>query len=486
MALVELTLEELLAERDRRERGEELQEEAERLSSSLREFLVAGWHVIEPKTPYVHSWHVDAICDHVEAALDGEIRKLAVNVPPRTMKSLACSVFAPVWRWTSRPDVRFLTASYVDSLATGFSVKSRDLIRSRWFQARWPDAFQLKSDANLKTHYANDQGGQRYATSVGGAATGEGADVLIIDDPHNTEESESALARAKVLNWHDGTLATRFNDPETGVEVLIMQRVHEQDLTGHVLELDPGEWTLLCLPEEYESRHPFVYPERVFLESGRELVGDPRTEDGELLAPARIGPAAHAERLRRLGSYRAAGQLQQRPSAAEGAILKRAWWRYYDPSLLDEEKLHLLPRFSCIGLSWDTAFKEKTTSDYVAGGVWGIRGADRYLLRLLVARMNLTATKTAIVEHRSWAIERWPGLPVVTLIEKSANGVEIIEELRRDIPGVKAVVASTDKTSRAYAASPDVESGNVFLPGYPGARARRAPTSAGHRRTCRS
>lgn len=467
MALVELTLEELLAERDRRERGEELAEEAERLSGSLREFLVAGWHVIEPKTPYVHSWHVDAICDHVEAALEQEIRKLAVNVPPRTMKSLACSVFAPVWRWTSRPDVRFLTASYVDSLATGFSVKSRDLIRSRWFQARWGDAFSLKTDANLKTHYVNDMGGQRYATSVGGGATGEGADVLIIDDPHNTEESESAVARGKVLNWHDGTLATRFNDPETGVEILIMQRVHEQDLTGHVLELDPGEWTLLCLPEEYEPSHPFVYPEKVFLESGRELRGDPRQEKGELLAPARIGPAAHAERLRRLGSYRAAGQLQQRPSAAEGAILKRAWWRYYDPALLDDERLHLLPRFTSIGLSWDTAFKEKTTSDYVAGGVWGIRGGDRYLLRLLNARMNLTATKTAILEHRAWAIERWPGLPVVTLIEKSANGVEIIEELRRDIPGVKAITASTDKVSRAYAASPDVESGNVFLPGFP-------------------
>lgn len=382
------------------------------------------------------------------------------------MKSLTVSVFAPVWQWTNEPGTKFLSASYVDSLATGFSVKSRDLIRSRWFQARFGDRFQLKSDVNLKTRYENDQGGQRYATSVGGSATGEGADIMLLDDPHNTEEAESATARQTVLDWHDGVMATRFNDPEASIEVLVMQRIHEGDLTGHVLELDPGEWTLLCLPEEYEPAHPFVYPAEVFTEGGRRLTGDPRTEEGELLAPGRIGPVSHAERVRRLGSYRAAGQLQQRPSAAEGAILKRAWWRYFDPSLLDDENLHLLPRFQAVALSFDTSFKDKTSSDYVAGGVWGITGGDRYLLRLLNERLNLTATKTAILEYRSWALARWPGVPVVTLIEKSANGVEIIEQLRREVPGVQPVVASTDKTTRAYAASPDVESGNVFLPGY--------------------
>ena len=121
---VELSLEEILAERDRRRRGEQLAEEAARLSSSLRSFLEAGWHVVEPKTMYVHSWHIDSVCEHVEAAFAGEIRKLAINIPPRTMKSLTVSVFAPVWRWTREPATRFLTASYVDSLATGFAVKS--------------------------------------------------------------------------------------------------------------------------------------------------------------------------------------------------------------------------------------------------------------------------------------------------------------------------------------------------------------------------
>ena len=231
-------------------------------------------------------------------------------------------MFAPAWEWTTRPETRFLTASYVDKLATDFSVWSRDLIRSAWFQARWGHLFEMKSDADLKTRYFNDQGGSRIATSVGGAATGSGGDIILVDDPHNTEEVENDLARTKVLDWHDGTLATRFNDPETGVEILIMQRVHERDLTGHVLDLDPGEWTLLCLPEEYERKHPHRYPKKVKLPSGRVLNGDPRTDEGELLHPDRIGPARTQSGSAGSG-VPVGGQLQQRPTAHEGSILKR-------------------------------------------------------------------------------------------------------------------------------------------------------------------
>ena len=464
-AAIEFNLAELYAERERRERRESLAQEAERLSSSLSDFIRAAWHVLE-RRPLIPAWHIDAISDHVTAAFDGQIRKLAINIPPRAMKSMTVSVMAPAWEWTRRPETRFLTASYVDKLATDFSVASRDLIRSGWYQARFGDRFQMKSDADLKTRYFNDQGGHRIATSVGGSATGSGGDIIIVDDPHNTEDVESEIARDAVIDWHDGTLSTRFNDPEAGVEILIMQRVHERDLTGHVLDLDPGEWTLLCLPEEYEPNHPFVYPPAVSLADGRVLRGDQRSEPGTLLHPERIGPGAHAERLRRLGSYRAAGQLQQRPAAHEGAILKRTYWRWFDPSLLDDERLHLLPSFTSIVSSWDTSYKDKTSSDYVAGGTWGILGADRYLLRLTVARMNLTASKTAMKEHRAWALERWPHLPVRVLIEKSANGVEIIEQLAREVTGLVAVTASVDKTLRAFAAQPDLESGNVFLPGF--------------------
>jgi predicted phage terminase large subunit-like protein len=466
MSAVELSLPELLAEKERRTRGQSLAEEAEALSQDLAAFIRAAWHVRSHR-PLIPGWHIDVVAEHVQAAFEGEIRKLAVNIPPRTLKSEVVSVFAPAWEWTHKPETRFLTASYVDKLATDFSVWSRDLLRSAWFQARWGHLFEMKSDADLKTRYFNDQGGQRIATSVGGQATGSGGDIIIVDDPHNTEEVENDLARTKVLDWHDGTLATRFNDPEEGVEIIIMQRVHERDLTGHVLDLDPGEWTLLCLPEEYERKHPNRYPKKVKLPSGRVLNGDPRTDEGALLHPERIGPDAHAERKRRLGAYRSSGQLQQRPTAHEGSILKRGYWRWFDPGLLEDDQIHLLPKFQAVVSSWDTSFKDKTSSDYVAGGTWGVLGGDRYLLRLQVERMSLSQTKAAMLEHRTWALERWAHLPWRGLIEKSANGVEIIEQLKREIPGVTAITASTDKTTRAWAAEPDIESGNVFLPGWP-------------------
>lgn len=462
---VEVTLAELEAEKERRQRNESLREEADRLSKSLPEFIRAAWHV-RSNRPLIPGWHIDAVAEHVQAAFAGEIRKLAINIPPRTLKSEVVSVFAPAWEWTHRPETRFLTASYVDKLATDFSVWSRDLIRSQWYRARWGHLFEMKSDADLKTRYFNDQGGQRIATSVGGQATGSGGDIIIVDDPHNTEEVESDLKRATVLDWHDGVVSTRFNEPEEGIEILIMQRVHEGDLTGHVLDLDPGEWTLLCLPEAYEKKHPHRYPKKVKLESGRVLPGDPRTEEGELLHPERIGPKAHAERRRRLGEYRASGQLQQRPTAHEGSILKRSYWRWFDPGLLEDDGIHLLPKFQAVVSSWDTSFKDKTTSDYVAGGTWGVIGGDRYLLRLQVERMSLSQTKAAITEHRTWALQRWPHLPWRGLVEKSANGVEILEQLKREIPGMTSITASTDKSTRAWAAEPDIESGNVFLPGW--------------------
>jgi len=471
----EFTLPEMKAAIDRREHGRDLAEEAEILSGDLKAFIAGGWHVVEPKHQFLPNWHIDAICEHVTAAFSGEIKRLGIMVPPRTMKSLCVSVFAPAWHWLRDPGTQFLTASYGSDLSTGFAVQSRDLIRSKWYQDRWADRFQLKSDANLKTRYANNCGGQRLATSVGGVGTGEGGDILIIDDPHNADEILSDVKRQAAIEWHDGTISTRFNQPETGVEIIIMQRLHERDVMGHVLDLDGrDEWTILCLPEEYEPAHPYVTPRRVQLDSGRSLLGDVRSVPGELLFPERIGPDAHAQRKRRLGSYRAAGQLQQRPTAAEGAILKRAYWSYFDPSLLADENLKRLPRFLSIALSWDTAFKDKTTSDFVAGGLWGIAGADRYLLRVVNERLSLAETKARIKEHRSWALERWPDLPVVTVIEKSANGVEIIEQLKREIPGVKNWVAATDKTTRAWAAQPDLESGNVFLPGYP------APEGSGY------
>jgi predicted phage terminase large subunit-like protein len=440
----------------RRLEEQRLVEEAALYSSSLRLFVEAAWPLVEPATLFMPNWHIDAICEHLQAASRGEIRRLLINIPPRHMKSLAVSVFWPAWCWTFAPEKRFLSASYGATLAERDAIKSRNLLRSNWYRERWP--VELKDDVNRTSRYENTATGYRIATGIGGEATGEGGDVIIVDDPHKLEEAQSDSARARVIDWHDGTLGSRFNDPKTGTEVVVMQRLHEHDLSGHLLER--GGYTHLCLPARYEPQHPFLWP------------NDPRSKEGELLWPAHI-PEPELTRIEQtMGSFRAAGQLQQRPAAPEGELLKRAWWRFYNPEHLAPEKIALLPRFQRIVSSWDTAFEDKTTSDYVVGQVWGIHGPDRYLLYVYRQHANLHATKQAMRQAHTWAEQRWPQAAHTILIEKSANGAEIISELKRELPGVLAVTVSTDKITRAIAASPPLESGNVYLPG------QHAPDSA--------
>lgn len=289
--------------------------QGERARRRLAEYVRQAWHVVEPTTPYIHGWHIDAIAEHLEAVTAGQIRNLVINVPPRHAKSLIISVFWPTWEWASAPERRWLFSSYAASLSTRDSLKCRRLIESQWYQRNWGHLYALTSDQNVKTRFENDRTGYRIATSVGGSATGEGGDRIVVDDPHNVQEAESDTVRAGVLRWWDEVMSTRLNDPRVGAKVIVMQRVHEQDLTGHVL--DQGGYEHLCLPCEYESR-PFV-----------SATGwrDPRGEPGELLWPERFGHPEVEELKRRLGSYAVAGQLQQRPAPAGGGMFKREWFK---------------------------------------------------------------------------------------------------------------------------------------------------------------
>jgi predicted phage terminase large subunit-like protein len=455
MTIAPFSLEEVEADIERTEHGFTLDQEAAGLGKDLREFVRAGWHVVEPSTVFSGNWHIDAICEHLEACSRGEIRRLLINIPPRHMKSLAVSVFWPVWTWTVKPQTRFLTASYGERLAMRDATKSRDLLRSAWFRARWPHV-QLKGDVNRVTRYENTATGYRIATSVGGDATGEGGDVIILDDPHKAEEAQSDVTRQRVLDWHASTIATRFNDLRTGVQVIVMQRLHERDLAGYVLEREG--WTHLCLPARYEPAHPFVWPD------------DPRTEPGELLWPDHVPEDELVKLAADMTSFHAAGQLQQRPAALEGSLLKRYWWRFYprehDPENL--EAVQHLPVFDQIVESWDTSLKDASHNDFVAGQVWGAKGADRYLLRTFHRRANVHALVSAVREMHAWVEERWPTVPHRVLIENTASGPDAMKILKREIPGVieiKVTAASGGKEQRALAAAVPLESHNVFVPG---------------------
>src|SRR5271163_4307839 len=292
-------------------------------SRSLSEFVRQAWSIVEPSTPFVPGWHIDAIIEHLEAVSRGQIRNLLINVPPRHMKSLLVSVFWPDWEWLRWPERRWLFSSYGAQLSIRDSVACRRLIESPWYQSRWADRFALTSDQNTKGRFDNNRSGYRLSTSVGGTATGEGGDRIVCDDPHNVQEAESDSVRKATLDWFDVVMSTRVNDPRSAAKVVVMQRCHQQDLSGHLLE--QGGWEHLCLPAEYED------PPRVI--SIR--FPDPRTQAGELLWLERFGRKEIADLKVSLGSYAAAGQLQQRPSPVEGGLIKRHWFRFWQPPGMD-------------------------------------------------------------------------------------------------------------------------------------------------------
>lgn len=439
---------------------------AERCRRRLSTFVREAWPIVEPATPFVHGWHIDVLAEHLQAVSQGEIRRLIVNIPPRTMKSLTTAVFWPCWEWLDHAHIRWLFASYAADLSTRDSVKCRRLIESRGgktdgtllervgyqglLRLLHDEPWELTGDQNAKTKYETTLTGMRLATSVGGVATGEGGDRIVIDDPLNAKQARSETERIAANRWWDETMTTRFNNADAAA-VIVMQRLHEDDLTGHLIE--QGGWHHLCLPAEYEPKHPFVYPSRVTLPSGRELPGDPRTDEGELLEPVRLSKTRLTELARGLGSVGYAGQMLQRPAPAEGGMLKRHWWKRYSDAGL--------PRLDRVIASWDMRFSDSQSaaSSYVVGQAWGVAGARRYLLGQIRARLSFTESVAAVK-----ALNAWERRISAKLVEDKANGQAVVDTLKLKVPGLIEVSPEGGKEARAAAVSPYIEAGDVWLP----------------------
>jgi predicted phage terminase large subunit-like protein len=408
--------------------------------------------------PLIDNWHIDAIAEHLQAIADEKIRFLMINIGPGYAKSVIASVQFSAWLWTRQPMTKVMAATYAGALTIRDSIRVRDLVTSEWYQETFnPDwAVKLKNDEKtfeyqrkdpvtgcwelVKTNedwLSNSRKGERRALSVGGKATGFRADGQIFDDLLNASDKHSQSARNTARDWAISTMSTRFNDMRKGWRVVIGQRLHEEDPYGAMLAT--GDYVHLCLPSEFE-------PER----RCSTIIGwsDPRTEPGQLLFPELFTPEVLAKAKRDLGSYDYAGQHQQRPAPAEGGLFKRDWWQYYQ----------VAPQFDLIAISVDATFKDSVDSDYVSIQVWGFIGPRSYLLDRIHEQMGFTATKQAIKAMRT----KWR--PSAILIEDKANGPAVIDDLKRTISGIVAIEPEGGKLARAWAAQPDVEAGNVFLP----------------------
>lgn len=418
--------------------------EREYCERRLSHFVECAWHVVEPATEYVPGWHIDAICDHLEAVSRGDIRNLLINIPPRHAKSLLVAVFWPCWAWATQPSMRWLFSSYAQQLSVRDSLKCRRLILSPWYQGLWGDRFTLTDDQNAKMRFENSETGYRIATAAGAAATGEGGDIVVVDDPHSAVGASSEAQRESTLVWWDETMSTRLNDAKTGRKVIVMQRLHERDLSGHVL--DRGGYEHLCLPAEFEAENRCVTS-----------IGwsDPRTEDGELLWPAKFGEKEIAERKSELGEYGYVGQFQQRPSPRGGGMFPVDRF-VITPHAVNNRDIAASVRY------WDKA---------------GTSGGGAYTAGVLMHRMKSGEYVVADVVRGQWgALERErmirqtaeaDGRRVKVWIEQEpgSGGKESAENTIRQLAGfsVQADRVTGDKVSRADPYAAQVQGGNVTL-----------------------
>jgi predicted phage terminase large subunit-like protein len=421
---------------------------------TFRDYIRPAWDHVEPATPFVPGFHIGAIAEHLQAISDGQLQNLIINIPPRHGKSSLVAVLWPTWEWISRPELRWLFASYGLGLSIRDSLKCRRLIESPWYQSQWGDRYQLTSDQNQKARFENSRTGYRVATSVGGLGTGEGGDRIVVDDPTSEREAESDASREGANDWWDGTMSTRGNNPATVARVIIMQRLHERDLTGHILERmqEGGEpYDHLVLPAEYEPRITVCM-------AG--LEHDQRTEPGEPLSPLRF-PTPKLEVLKTtMGERKAAGQLQQRPAPAGGAVFKREWWaegrNRYDAT--DERQKRLATHR---WLQLDTAFKKGTENDYTACSVFEMSPARRLRLReVWEVRLEFPELLSAIQDTAvRW---RWGGTGADILehvvIEDKGSGISAVQTLKAGAPDwlaqrIRAFTPVGDKVYRANQAA---------------------------------
>jgi predicted phage terminase large subunit-like protein len=412
---------------------------------SLRAFVEGAWHVLEPDRHFLPNWHVDAICEHLEWVAAGELQRLIINIPPGYAKSVIVAVLWPAWMWTWRPSWRSIFASYDERLSVRDSVRCRTVMTSPWYRETIRPGWRFTSDQNVKGYYRNSRMGERLAISTGGANTGFRGDNVTVDDPISAKDRNNVNVLEAAIDWWDRVMSSRLNDQRTGTRVIVMQRLHEKDLTGHALA--KGGYEHLCLPSEFDPKRRSV----TVTKSGHTWE-DPRTEEGELLFPALFPEDVLDQAKIDLGSVQYAAQHGQLPVPATGGIFKREWFRRY-------RKADLPPVWNETIQSWDLTFKKKEDSDFVVGEVWSRLGANSYLRFERRGRMGFSESKRAVRE-----VSRAFPEATAKLIEDKANGPAIMDELRDEIEGLIGVSDPGGVLAQAWAVQPIVEAGNVWIP----------------------
>lgn len=427
----------------------------------LHEFVREFWSEIEPTIAFEENWHHRELGDHLMMVTHGKINNLLINVPPGTSKSTYVSVMWPAWEWASSPGQRYFGVSYDEQLSIRDAELCKRIVQSPKYQ-RWygEEGAAVKYGANQKLMYATTKGGWRLATSIGGRGTGQHPTRKIVDDPHNVKQSESDVQRKTALDYWDGTLSSRGLGLGAAT-VVIMQRLHQMDLTGHIMKSEDyktGEWTHLVIPMEYEVARDYPAVKTGFK--------DPRKKEGELLWPKLFSKKKVNSLAANLGVYRAAGQLQQRPAPAGGGIIKVDCFQLWPAE-------RPLPIIEYLIQSYDTAYTELTQNDPCAFTAWGV----------FTIRVGKTLKRCAILldawdeylgypKLKEKAMDLWqakyggdkkdiankPRKPDTILVEEKGSGISLLQDMRlANLPVKGYNPGRASKTQRAHLASPLLE-----------------------------
>jgi len=411
------------------------------LRTDLASFSERCFAELNPQTQFLPNWHIDVIAQALERCRRGEIKRLIINVPPRSAKSHIASVVYPAWLLAHNPSEQIICTSYAQELADKHAMDCRTLMTSSFYRNIF--GTRLLGQRPAVSEFMTTARGYRLSTSKGGALTGRGGNFIIIDDLLKPDEANSDHLRESANEWFVHTLYSRLNDKQTGCIIVIMQRLHEDDLVGYIQRLE--HWHLLSFPaiteqdETYEIDTPFG-PRRVGRRAGEAL--HPDREPLELLQQLRAT----------LGEYVFAGQYQQTPAPKGGGLVKEEWFKSYSESTKP-------PNFDLIFQSWDTANKATELSDHSVCTTWGTKGKQLYLLNVFRKRLQYPDLKRAVRDQAAAFDAR------TILIEDRASGTQLIQDLIADgVHGVTRYQPKLDKAQRMSTVTSTIENGFVYLP----------------------
>jgi len=420
-----------------------LQIDAEQCRRSYYEFLKRAWHVLEPETDFINNWHIEYLCNILQKEAERignkkpKTKDLIINIPPRSLKSSIVTVFWNAWVWISYPHIKFITASYSGDLSIEHALKTRRLIESDWYKSRF-GSFTLTGDQNVKSKFDNDKGGSRRATSIGGTVTGVGADIIIGDDPSKAQEIYSSTSRKTVIDWWAKTMFSRLNNQKVGLRLVVMQRLHEEDLTGVLLDTK-ANYEHICLPAKLSKD---LRPANLKSKYKKGLFF-PEIFDEKFLEDAKIS----------LGTRDYAGQYEQKPSPAEGDMIKGSWFGSFTR---DE-----LPEGLSIDFYSDTAYG-KEGSDNSATIAYTYYDNKFYIWGCVAWNLKFPEF---IQSYKTYLVSMGADRSSRCIFEPKASGVSILQHLESEtglnIIEDKPPVES--KMSRVASVSPILESGRVLL-----------------------